>query len=357
MAPGKARNWISSAREARDPLLVEGTFRTGAQCHTCLDPHAAVARFDNDRLTLHVSTQAVFHLKALVAKRFKLDPDHVTIIAHHVGGGFGSKSVLGVEAIAAIELARQAKTPVRVVFDRHEELTVAGYRPAAGLKVALLASRDGDLKALSMTAQRRYGGRRQLHHRGARPPHLSGSSQGTRRLRRRQQSGPGAPFRGPGGPPMAFALEQAVDEAALRLGVRPDRFAQTLGSRSEPPAPVRLGVRPCRLARWRAACGKPGASGAASALRQDIGSISGNPAPRSICRWTGGRIVVSTATQDIGTGSRTVLANTVAREFGLDPSEIEVRIGEPALPVGPGFGGQPDDGLDHSPDPARRLES
>ena len=81
---------------------------------------------------MHVSTQAVFHLKELIAKRFKMDVGKIRVIAEHVGGGFGSKAALGNETIAAIELARAAKAPVRVAFDRHEELTVTGYRPAAG---------------------------------------------------------------------------------------------------------------------------------------------------------------------------------------------------------------------------------
>jgi len=80
-----------------------------------------VARFDGDRLTLHVSTQAVFHLMELIAKRYKLDRDKVRVIADHVGGGFGSKGSLGIDTIAAIELAREARAPVRVALDRHDE--------------------------------------------------------------------------------------------------------------------------------------------------------------------------------------------------------------------------------------------
>jgi xanthine dehydrogenase YagR molybdenum-binding subunit len=335
----KVRNWISSAREARDPLLIEGTFRTGAQCHTCLEPHAAVVRFDKDRLTLHVSTQAVFHLKALVARRFKLDPDHVTIIAHHVGGGFGSKAVLGVESIAAIELAGQAKTPVRVVFDRHEELTVTGYRPAAELKVALLASRDGDLKALSMTAHADTGAG------------VNSTIAALARLIYPAQAkeladydvvsnlAPGAPFRGPGGPPMAFALEQAVDEAALRLSIAPI----ALRKRWDPdPNRQRLYDWASGLAVWRDGRGKARQTGR---FRRGVGIATGywlylwQPGSKVDLSVSGGRIVVSTAIQDIGTGSRTVLADTVAREFGLDPSEIEVRIGESGLPEGPASAG------------------
>src|SRR5947209_3154411 len=149
---GKARSWIAAARDAQDPLLVEATFRTGTQQHACLEPHASVARFDGDRLTVHVSTQAVFHAMEQIAKRYHLDHDKVRVIADHVGGGFGSKASLGLDTIAAIELARAAKAPVRVALDRHEELSVSGNRPAAEIKIALLPSEQGDLQALSLTA-------------------------------------------------------------------------------------------------------------------------------------------------------------------------------------------------------------
>ena len=113
LKPKKVRSWVEGARQAKNPLLVEGIFRTGTQSHACLEPHATVARFDGDRLTVHASTQSVFHLMELIAKRYKLDHDKVRVIADHVGGGFGSKASLGVETIAAIELARAAKAPVR----------------------------------------------------------------------------------------------------------------------------------------------------------------------------------------------------------------------------------------------------
>ncbi|MFX8354975.1 molybdopterin cofactor-binding domain-containing protein, partial [Acinetobacter baumannii] len=77
----KARSWVDEARQANNSLLVEATFRTATQQHACLGPHAAVARFDGDRLTLHASTQQVFHLKEQIAKRYKLDHDKVRVIA------------------------------------------------------------------------------------------------------------------------------------------------------------------------------------------------------------------------------------------------------------------------------------
>ena len=76
----------------------------------------------------------------LIAKRYKLDHDKVRVITDHVGGGFGSKAASASETIAAIELARAAKAAVRIAYDRHEELSVTGYRPANEVKIALLPS-------------------------------------------------------------------------------------------------------------------------------------------------------------------------------------------------------------------------
>src|SRR5260370_1125148 len=108
LKPKKVRSWGEGARKENNPLLVEGTFRTGTQSHACLEPHAAVARFDGDRLIVHVSTQIVFHLMELIAKRYKLDHDKVQVIADHVGGGFGSQANLGMETIAPRRFAPDA---------------------------------------------------------------------------------------------------------------------------------------------------------------------------------------------------------------------------------------------------------
>src|ERR1700710_1358698 len=219
--PKQVQSWVADAQEAKNPLLVEGTFRTGTQSHACLEPHAAVARFDGDILTVHVSTQAVFHLMELIAKRFKLDHDKVRVIADHVGGGFGSKASLGMETIAAIELARAAKAPVRIVYDRHEELSVTGYRPAAEVKIALLPSAQGELKALSLTAHADTGAATNSTIAALARLIYPAEAKELADYDVISNLPPGAPFRGPGGPPMAFALEQAIDEAALRMKVDP----------------------------------------------------------------------------------------------------------------------------------------
>ena len=331
------RGAIAAAAEAHDPLLVKGIFRTAGQSHTCLEPHATVARFDGDRLTLHVSTQAVFHLMELVAKRYKLDHDKVRVIADHVGGGFGSKASLGIDTIAAIELARVAKAPVRVALDRHEELSVTGHRPGTEIDIALLPSREGNLKALALTAWSDNGAG--INSTIAALARLIYPAEAKALVDFDVVSNlpPGAPFRGPGGPPMAFALEQAVDEAALRMQIDPIELRQ----RWDPdPNRQRLYQWASELDTWRRRT-----AAQSGRYRRGIGVATGywlyfwQPGSKVELAVKGGRLVASTAIQDIGTGSRSVLANTVAHEFGLEPHEVEVRIGDSNLVEGPGSGG------------------
>jgi xanthine dehydrogenase YagR molybdenum-binding subunit len=334
-----ARRAIDKARADRDPLLFEGTFRTGVQQHACLEPHAAVARFDGEALTVHISTQQVAELKTRIAKRFKLDPAKVRVIAEHIGGGFGSKATLGDETIIAVKLAQAAKAPVRVAFDRHEELSVAGYRPATEVKIALLPGHDGRLKALSVVAHSDAG------------VAVNSTVAGLARLIYPAEAKelvdndvvsnlpPGSAFRGPGGPPMAFALEQAIDETALRLKVDPIQ----LRKRWDPnPNRQRLYDWAAGLEMWRR---RPGQGTQTGRYRRGVGVAMGywlylwQLGTKVAVAVQDGRLVASVATQDIGTGTRSVIAEAVAREFGLEPHEVAVRIGDSKLPNGPGSGG------------------
>ena len=332
-----AQKTIAAARAANDPLLVEGVFRTSAQQHNSLEPHVAVARFEGGDLTVEVSTQGVSALAGAVAKRFKLEPARVRVLAKHVGGGFGSKGGLGMETVAAIELAKAARAPVRVAYSRHEELSVAGYRPAVELKLALLPSRDGAMKALSLTAYSDAGAA------------FNNTVAGLARLIYTAEAKdlvdydvlndlpPGSPFRGPGGPPMAFALEQGIDEAARRIGMDPLLMRKRMDKN---PARGKLYDWAMALDVWKTR-GAPGEG----RYRRGIGAAAGywlylwqadTKAELSVEK---GRLVASLAVQDIGTGTRTVIAETLAREFGLDAADIEVRLGDSRLPLGPGSGG------------------
>ncbi len=336
---GKAKKLIAEARTRRDPLLVGGTFRTEAQSHTAFEPHAATALWSGDSLTVHLSTQAVAHMAKAIAKRFGVKEGKVRVIAEHVGGGFGAKLSVTGETVAAVELARAAGAPVRVAFDRHEEMSVTGYRPGAELQVALLCGAEGGLQAMSVKAYADAGVAvnsaiaafaRMMYDAPAKElvdydvvSHLP----------------PGAPFRGPGGPLLSFALEQAVDEAAGKLRVDPIALRQRWDGNQER---QRLYGWMTKHPVWRDRAVTAVRSGR---FRRGVGIAAAN----WLYWWQqgvevelavrGGRLAVSTSVQDMGTGIRSVLARTAAEAFELEQAEIDVVIGDSTLPPGPISGG------------------
>ena len=337
---GRARRAIAAARGRSDPLLVEGVWRTDAQCHTAFEPHAAVARFEGDSLTVYLSTQAASHVADKIARRFGLAAGAVRVVAEHVGGGFGAKLGLTGETIAAVSLARAAQAPVRVVYDRHEELSVAGYRPGTELRVALLPTASGRLGALSIKATADAGVG--INSTIAALARLIYTAEAKELVDYNVVSNlaPGAPFRGPGGPVLCFALEQAVDEAAKRLKVDPIALRQRWDSDANR---QRLYAWAAGLPLWR---DRPAAGAQSGRYRRGVGVAAATwfywwqPSTEvGLTVHRGGRLVAFTAAQDMGTGSRSVLAATIAEAFGLEPAEIEVLVGDSALPRGPISGG------------------
>jgi xanthine dehydrogenase YagR molybdenum-binding subunit len=331
---------IKRAKRRNDPLLLSETFHTAVQVHTPLEPHACVADWtDPQKLELWVSTQAVDHLSHAVSAHFGLPRDQVLIHADHVGGAFGSKLALTTEVTAACELSRLAKAPVRLVYTRGEELAAGGLRPGTESHVSLLTSREGKLRALSIDT---FGdGGVSI---GNTTAGLGGFIYGTapRRLRDYDvvtHAPPGTPFRGPGGPPLAWALEQSVDATAEVLQMNPIALRQQWDKN----------VRRQALYEWADALpvwqNRMRSGSASGRYRLGVGVAAANwiyvvdPNVEVEVSVHSGRLTVSCAVQDMGTGSRSVLAQAVADEFGIEPSEVLVLVGQSNLTHGPASGG------------------
>ena len=333
---GKARKLIQTARDTADPRLVEGTWRTTAQSHTTLEPHACVARWeDKQHLTVHLSTQACDLAAREIGEHFNLPAKNVRVRCEHVGGAFGAKVRVTSEAIAAIMLAKAAGAPVRVVLDRLEELTVGGFRPAAEIQLALLADKNGAMQALTAAAYADAGVAI-----GSQLAVMMGFiyTKSARELIDRDvvnHTPPGKPFRGPGGPLACWALEQAVDEMAHRLGEDPLALRQRWDDHA---LRQQLYALASRLPIWQERAAMSVDKGR---FRRGIGVAAANwyyffHSDTQIEVRTGpAGITVQTATQDMGNGSRTVIANAVAEVFGLPPSAINVQIGDSQTVRGP----------------------
>ncbi|MGR6920046.1 molybdopterin-dependent oxidoreductase [[Actinomadura] parvosata] len=331
-----AVNRIEAARRRADPLLVTGTFSTAVQVHTPLEPHACVARWDErGDLHLYLSTQTVALAAEQAAKRWKLDASRVHVVADHVGGGFGAKAGITVEAVAAVELARLCRAPVRVVLSRAEELTDAGSRPGSRTRIALLAGGGGELSALAMDMHGRGGVAI-----GSSAALLARLMYGTapRRLRDFDivtNEPPGTPFRGPGAPPMLWALEQAVDEMAHRLDEDPIALRRRWDGNPKRHA---LYDWAAALPAWR---DRPRTGSRSGRFRRGVGVAAANwvyliaPATKVELEVEGDTVVARTATQDIGTGARTVIAGVLAEELGLPVNRIRVEIGRSGFVPGP----------------------
>ncbi|MFA1550243.1 molybdopterin-dependent oxidoreductase [Actinomadura chokoriensis] len=337
----KARSEKARSEKARSEkdgdeggqTLVEATFTTAAQVHTCMEPHACVAHWDGGDLHLHVSTQAVTRVAAQAAKRWKLRPEQVHVVAEHVGGGFGSKVNVTSDVVAAVELSRLHGVPVRVVLTRAEELVDGGSRPGVRVELALLADAEGRLSAFTMDGHGdsgvSIGSNAAWHSRffyGNAPRRIRDYDHITNRA-------PGIPFRGPGLPPMLWALEQTVDEVALRRGEDPIALRRRWDGNAKRHA---LYDRASELPMWRDRT-DPGED----RLRRGVGVAAANylyaldPGTKVSLTVEQGAVVARIATQDIGTGSRTVIAEVVRSALGLRPGQVRVELGRSEHAYGP----------------------
>ncbi|GAB4199869.1 MAG: xanthine dehydrogenase family protein molybdopterin-binding subunit [Roseiflexaceae bacterium] len=338
--PRQARRLIATARQSGDPLLVQGTWETQAESHSSFEPHVCIARWHNGQtLSVDLSTQSCAHLAQKIAKRYHLPATAVQVHCDHVGGAFGSKLDLTAEALAAISLSRVAGAPVRVMLDRQEELSVGGVRPAVGLEVALLGGHDGSLRAVSIEAYGETGTGI-----GSMVANLCQTIYPTAATYLADydivtHTPPGKPFRAPGGPPAFWALEQAVDELALRLGRDPIALRRGW---NPAPALAALYDEAARQPIWRHRQTPRGQTGR---FRRGVGVAAASwmyfLQPNTLLRLivTPQGLKASTASQDMGNGTRTVIAYAVAEVFGLAPDSIDVALGDSRLVVGPASSG------------------
>ncbi|MGD0641949.1 MAG: xanthine dehydrogenase family protein molybdopterin-binding subunit [Roseiarcus sp.] len=321
---------------AEAEVVVEGEYRTRTQTHCCLEPHAIVADWRSDGLTVHISTQFTAGVRGELAEAFGLPLENVRVVVDGMGGGFGSKSSLGNYGRFAVSLSRQAGVPVRIALERREEQMDAGNRPETWQQLRIGARRDGTLTAISLQS---YGSAGVTV--GAGVGFFAQGLYACPNFESAQYDvfvnvGPGCAMRGPGNTPGAFAMEQAIDELAERLGMDPLALRDRID-----PSPVRREERRLGALQfdWRRRHA-PGAD--AGPVKRGLGvaqSLWGaNVQTRSSCEVRvnrDGAIEILSGVQDIGTGVGTTMAQTVAEVFGLKPEDIVVRIGDTVFPPGP----------------------
>jgi len=321
-------------------VVVEDEFRTQVQTHCCLEPHAVVAEWRPEGLTVYMSTQNTIGVRDDLAAAFGLPREKVRVITEFMGGGFGSKLGVGDYGYIAVELSRQAGAPVALIFDRTEEQQASGNRPGTWQRLRIGARRDGTLTAISLASYGTAGVEL-----GAGVGNIAQAMYECPNFEMAQHdvftnAAPGCAMRAPGNVQGAFALEQLVDQLAERLDLDP----LVLRERIDPSAVRRqerlIGAERFGWGHRRSARADDGpvkrGIGVAQSFWPGIVQVS------SACEVRldrNGSIELRSSVQDIGSGIRTLLAQVVAEELGLRPEEITVRIGDTDFPPGPSSGG------------------
>jgi CO/xanthine dehydrogenase Mo-binding subunit len=331
-------------------LVIEATYETRAALHNALESHGCTAFWDGDSLTLWDSTQAVFTVRQQVAEKLGLPEHRVRVVKQHMGGGFGAKQIAWKHDVIASLLSRRAGRPVQLMLDREAENLAAGNRNPTRQHVQLGARRDGTLTAIVARIEQSSGAYRT----GGEASNVSGVYQTLYRcpnVRTEQvavytNTGPAVAFRAPGHVEAAFALEQAMDELARALDLDPVELRRRnyadVDQLKNKPFTLPEGLRLCyeRVVDafgWNERPPHP----ADSTKRRGVGFAahdwsggSGHPPGYAWIELNAdGTADIVTGTQDIGTGTRTGLAQVAAEELGLPLHKIAFHLGDTG--VGP----------------------
>ncbi|HUP23449.1 MAG TPA: xanthine dehydrogenase family protein molybdopterin-binding subunit [Thermoanaerobaculia bacterium] len=314
--------------------------------HMCLEPHGQVAVWEGSELTVHISTQAVSTIPFQLAEPLGVPASSVRALCEYMGGGFGSKFGPERWGVEGARLAKDAGRPVKLFLERDQEVAVAGSRPSSFAKVRVGATSDGKLVAWESESWGSGG--------------VPGTSAipipyvftGIPHQRKKHVSVPthmvGArAWRAPNHPQAAFVTMSALDDLAARLGMDPlELFRKNLDLAPESLRETyaeELEIA-AELMRWKERW-RPRGERQPGPVQRGLGlSIHtwGGRGHRSACEVTvqpDGSIEAKIGTQDLGTGTRTVIAMVLAETFGLEPHQVKVSVGDSRYPQSGPSGG------------------
>jgi xanthine dehydrogenase YagR molybdenum-binding subunit len=340
---------------AAAPVRLDAHYTTPDQAHAMMEPHASVAVWEGDKLTLWTSNQMIDWSRGDVAKTLGIPKDNVRLVSPFIGGGFGGKLFVRSEAILAALGARAAKRPVKVALPRPFMFNNTTHRPATIQRIRIGATRDGKITAIgheSWSGDLPGGGpenavqqTRLLY---------AGANRMTAMRLAVLDLPEGNAMRAPGEAPGLMALEIAMDEMADKLKMDPVAFRITNDTKVDPEKPDRrfsqrrliecLRTGSERFG-WNARNPEAGKTrdgrwlvgmGVASAFRNNL--VMKSAARVRLDR--NGIVTVETDMTDIGTGTYTVIAQTAAEMMGVTLDKVTVRLGDSSFPVSAGSGGQ-----------------
>ncbi|MBZ5647390.1 MAG: xanthine dehydrogenase family protein molybdopterin-binding subunit [Acidobacteriia bacterium] len=326
---------------AESDAIVEAEYRTQVQTHSALETHGVVADWKPDGLTVYASTQSTLSVRDELAEIFELPKTKVRVLTEYMGGGFGAKFGAGNPGAVAAALSKKTGAPVRLFCDRKEEQWATGNRPSSHQHVKIGAKKDGTLQAIKWISYGTAGVGTGAGTAGPAQNLYQCPNVHTEEYDVFTNAGPGAAMRAPGHPQGVFGLEQTIDALAEKIGMDVLEFMDKNDASPERRQERRIGAEKFG---WTQKRRKPNSDpgpvkrgvGVAQAVWYRINSMD------SACEvriHKDGSVEALSAVQDIGGGIKTIIAQVVAEELGLQPRDITVRIGDTHSPPGPPSGG------------------
>jgi xanthine dehydrogenase YagR molybdenum-binding subunit len=339
---------------AKSAVKLELTYTTPMENHNPMEPFATIAEWQDGGLTLYDSTQAVFPTRDKVAKVLGLAPDKVRVVSHYVGGGFGSKLSVWPHLVLSAMAANKLRRPVKIVLDRHQMYGPVGFRPATTQKITLGAAKDGSLVAISHDSISETSRFTEFLERTADASRMVYACPNVQTSHRVVELDIGQPtwMRAPGHATGSFALESAIDELAYELNIDPIELRLKNYAESDPESGLpwsskslkecyKLGAQ--RFG-WQKRNPKPGSMrdgrllvgfGTATALH----TVWRNSAAARIQLTSDGKALVQSGSQEIGTGTYTIMTQIAAERLTLPVDHVRFELGDSMLPRAPLSGG------------------
>ncbi len=330
----------------KDPeaVISEGFYGQPVITHCCLEAHGQVCEWEGDKLTVWASTQNVSGLPGAFAEALEIPAANVRIITQHMGGGFGSKFGPDRWGIECARLAKETGRPVKLMLERDLELEIAGGRPSHYAKVRLAAKKDGTITGWESQswASGGLGG-------GGMPPIpyvLNIPNQLKKHTALVSNFGPARAWRAPNHPQAAVLTLCAVDDLAHQLGMDPiELFYKNADLAGERASVYREELRKAaKLAEW-SKLWHPRGDKTPGPIKRGLGvSIhtwggAGHNSNANVTIRQDGSVEVAIGSQDLGVGTRTVIAIVAAETLGLPIEAITVKIGDSAFPASGASGG------------------
>ena len=340
---------------AAAPVKIDVTYTTPDQAHAMMEPHASIAQWRGDKLTVWTSNQMIYWAKRDLAKTLNMPEANLRILSPYIGGGFGGKLFVRADAVLAALGARAARRPVKVALQRPLMFNNTPHRAATIQRIRLGAGKDGKLTAFGHEnwSGDLPGGKAEPGVRASRTVYAGANRMTTTRLATLDLP-EGNAMRAPGDAPGSMAFEAAIDEMAEQAGVDPIEFRVINDTQVDPENPQKKYSQRELIKCLRIGAEKFGWAHRASAPRKitqgewliGLGVATAfrpSPLVKSAARVhldAQGRLTVETDMTDIGTGSYTILGQTAAEMLGLSLEQVTVKLGDSDYPVSSGSGGQ-----------------